>query len=173
MSNTKDKATDTAKPRKPKKSLLGRNAILLFGLLSAIMFLPTTLVIVVGMLPTPMVAMVERTGKRLAKAVTVGAMNLAGCSLFVVELWSNGQTFDRALSIITDPTAIIVMYGAASAGYVIDWAMTGLVANVMYERGKKRQKDILLEQEALVERWGREVKGEDVLDEDGFAIERD
>ena len=170
--NNKKTAVNNANKSKHKKPVIGRNAIFIFGILCSVLFLPTTLLVVVGMLPTPMVALVERSGKRFAKAVTVGAMNLAGCSLFIVDLWTHGHTFDKAVSIITNPTSIIIMYGAAGAGYIVDWAMTGLVANVMYERGKKRQKDILQEQEELVERWGREVKGVDVVDDDGFAIEK-
>ena len=67
--------------------------------------------------------------------------------------------------------AIVVMYSAAAIGYLIDWAMTGLVSGILYDRGQKRTVTIQKKQEELVERWGKEVTGTIPLDEYGFPLE--
>lgn len=140
------------------------------GLVMAIIFMASTIVLLVGMLPTVVAIFVDRTRQK-NKAVTVGAMNLAGCTPFLLELWSQGHNVGKSIDIITDPMAIVVMYAAAAVGYIIDWAMTGLVAGILYDRGQKRAVAIKKKQEELVERWGKEVTGTIPLDEYGFALD--
>lgn len=157
------------KDSKKKRGGLGRQSMLIFGVLTALVFLPSTVLLLVGMLPTPFAFLADRTKKK-SKVITVGAMNLAGCAPFLFELWGAGNDFDASLDIITDPGAIVVMYSAAAVGYLISWAMTGIVANIMYRRGRAREKAIQKRQKELVERWGREVTGDIPLDETGFPL---
>ena len=65
------------------------------------------------------------------------------------------------------------MYTAAAGGYVIDWAVTGVVSVFMAERGRARIQDINKAHEALKERWGHEVAGNIRLDAEGFPIEEE
>lgn len=144
---------------------------LILGLIMAAVFLPTTVLLAVGMLPTLVAALVDRS-RRKTRAITVGAINLAGCTPFLLDMWTQGQSFEKAVSIIMDPTAIIVMYAAAAVGYMIDWAMSGIVASVLFQRGLARQQEIEKRQQELVVRWGQEVTGSIPLDEKGFPIEK-
>ncbi len=139
-------------------------------LVMAIVFVPTAILMGIGMLPAFVAILIDRS-KRAAKGITVGAMNLAGCSPFVIQLWTRGNKVDTALSIISEPQTIIVIYSAAASGYMIDWALTGIVATLMIQRGQARKKDIARTQAQLVERWGPEVTGEIPLDEFGFPLE--
>ena len=97
-------------------------------------------------------------------------MNLAGCMPFLLELWTTDRTLDRAFSIILNPMAIIVIYSAAVVGYLIDWALSIMVASFLYDRGVSRKAAIEKRQQELIERWGREVTGSLPLDEQGFPI---
>lgn len=167
-----------AKGKKKEKAAAGKkkssqNPMLAYfgALLIAVVFVATTLLLSIAMLPTFVVFVLNRRRAKI-KVVTVGAMNLAGSMPFIIELWGNGNNFDVALSIVTDPKAIIVMYAAAAVGYLIDWAMTGIVASVLHQQGLNRKKEILKLQESLVERWGDGVTGDYDLDEDGFIIGR-
>ena len=150
---------------------LKRQLFLMSGLLMAIVFLPTTVLLGIGMMPTIAAVFVDRS-KRKTKAITVGAMNLAGSMPFVLELWTEGHNFDKAFSIVTDAKAIVVMYAAAAVGYLIDWAMTGIIAGFLLQRGKSRLKAIDKRQAELVDRWGEEVTGEVAVDQYGFALEK-
>jgi len=98
-------------------------------------------------------------------------MNLAGCSPFLLDLWMKGHNFEKSFSILSDPMAVVVMYAAAAVGYLIDWAMVGLIENILYQKGLARQKSIKKTQGDLIERWGPEVTGDVALDEYGFAVE--
>src|SRR5262245_494370 len=92
------------------------------GVLTAVIRQPTTSLLTLGMLPTVVAAVIDRTGKG-TKAITVGAMNLAGCTLYLLQLWTTGHTKEIALTLISDPRNIITIYCAAGVGYMIDWMM--------------------------------------------------
>lgn len=141
------------------------------ALLLSVVFLPTTLLLCIGMMPTLVAALVDRS-RRKTKAITVGSINLAGCTPFMLEMWMQGQTFEKAVEIIVNPTAIIVMYMAAAVGYLIDWAMSGIVASVLYQKGLSRRGEIQKRQRELIERWGEEVTGNIPLDEHGFPLQK-
>lgn len=144
--------------------------MLIFIIVCSAVFLPTAFILFIGLLPTFVAFFVDRSKKK-SKAVTVGAMNLAGCMPFLMDLWTTDHTLDKAFSIILDPMAIIVIYAAAGVGYLIDWSMSVVVANFLYERGQARRKAIEKRQADLIERWGKEVTGTMPLDEQGFPVE--
>lgn len=160
-----------AKKKKSSTRTWKGQMFLVIGIIMGVIFLPSTILLMVGMAPTPAAAFVDRS-KKGSKVITVGAMNLAGCSPFLFDLWMRGNDFDTSLAIALDPKAIIVMYAAAGVGYILDWALTGLVAGVMVQRGESRAKTIREERAKLVERWGDKVTGSLVLDPQGFPLEQ-
>lgn len=138
----------------------------------ATLFLPTTFLLCVGMLPTPAAMLWDRARKK-AIVITVGAMNLAGCTPYLMQLWKHGNSFEKSFDIISDPETIIIMYAAAGTGYAISWAMTDITASMLYKRGRARQKEIRKTQEGLIERWGKGVAGDIPLDPEGFPVEQE
>jgi hypothetical protein len=156
---------------KKKKNPLGWKGqmILVCSIVMAVVFLPTTILLVVGMLPTLVAALVDRTRERVL-GMTVGSMNLAGCTPFVIELWSGEHTPERALEIVAQPLPITIMFAAAALGYMIEWSMTGIVASIMSQKAIARLKAIDEQQKKLIDRWGREVSGEIPLDPYGFPL---
>ncbi len=166
-SSKKVKGGNKAK-KKSFKSLM----FTFLSLLMAVVFLPTTFLLMIALLPSFVAAFVDRA-KRKTRAVTVGAMNLAGTTPFLLTLWQKENSFDQAFDIVTDPKAIIAIYSFAVVGYLIDWAMTGIVSGFLLQRGKSRVKAIEKRQKQLVDRWGKEVTGEVEVDQYGFAIEKD
>lgn len=157
--------------KRPSKGMSSNGTIFLAaGVLLAVVFLPTTLFLSVAMLPTAVAFLTDRL-KRKTKAITVGAMNLAGSLPFMLELWMHGHSFDKAFSIVVDLKSMIVVYAAAAVGYLIDWSMTGIVANILVQRGRARKKAIKKRQQELVKRWGVEVTGEVPMDPQGFKLE--
>lgn len=164
-----------SKPQKKKRTAKSINAkaqlFLAVGGLLGVVFLPTTFLLSVALLPTFVVAVADRA-KRKTKAVTVGAMNLAGATPFALDLWMQEHSFSKAIELVTDVKAIIIMYSAAGIGYLIDWSMTSLIAGFLLQRGKARSKAIKKQQKELVERWGKEVTGEVAIDQYGFALDQ-
>ncbi len=152
-----------------KKKLGAISLVGFFFVMVAVLVLPTTIVLAVGMLPT-MAAMIGSSAGKGSKVLTIGMMNLAGCFPFLLPLWASDHTVGQALSILMDIRSIIVMYCAAGIGYLIDWAMAGIVNTIMVQRASGRLDDVRKRQARLIERWGEEVKGDLPLDSSGFAV---
>lgn len=153
-------------PKKAKSTLL-----LCAMILTAIAVLPTTIILFIGMLPT-IVARVTDGTKEKSRVLTVGFMNFAGCFPVWFQMLQAGHKFEIALTFIANPFYIIIMYGGAVVGYLIDWGLSGFVASIMVQRGHRRLEEIKKTQEEIIERWGREVSGEIPLDIHGFPVEQ-
>lgn len=161
-----------APPKKKKKMSMQARVFLVLGMLMAIVFLPTTTMLAVGMLPTIICSLVDKT-RGMVRTMSVGSMNLSGCIPFIIELWGRGNDFESAFDYLVEPRTIIVMYFAAAMGYLIDWAMTGIVCSVMVEKAKARIRDIEKRHQALIKRWGEEVAGRIPVDSEGFPVAQD
>lgn len=159
--------------KKKKKGGLKEKVTLAFLIVMGVIFKSTAVILIVGMLPTIVAAIID-TSKEKLKALTVGAMNLAGCFPFVLEVWITGDNdVSSALSKVLEPRTFVTIYLAAAIGYLIDWSMSGIVAQIMYQKGQGRLKEIDKIQKSLIERWGQEVKGEMQLDEYGFPVDKE
>ncbi|MCK5284003.1 MAG: hypothetical protein KAJ86_00290 [Alphaproteobacteria bacterium] len=149
-----------------------RQIVFIFIVSVAVVFLPTTIILIIGLLPSFVSVFVDKSKKKITP-ITVGALNLAGCSPFLFELWVQGNTVGDAMRIIADPMSVVVMYSAAAVGYLLDWAVTGMISGFLYQKGIVRQDVIVNRQNELVSRWGKEVTGAIRLDEYGFAVEKE
>ena len=157
--------------RRRKKKLSFKSVIVLTFLgVIAMIFSASTVILFFGMMPTIGAFVADRTHRK-SQAMTVAAMNLAGCSPFLLKLWTSPYVndVDVAFDIISDVRHITVIYGLALAGYAISYAVTGVVSAFLLERGKKRLKRLGEKKKQLEERWGPEVTGQFELDENGFA----
>jgi hypothetical protein len=155
--------------RKKKRKSLSMTILSAFVLLTAVVFMPTTVIVLFGMLPTIVIVFFD-SSKKKTKAMTVGFLNFAGCTPFILHLWHSGHAMENAVMIAFDPRFMIVMCSAAGIGHLIDWAMSGIVGTVMLERGKSRIEEIKKHQKSLIDRWGVEVTGDVPLDSQGFPI---
>lgn len=161
------------KQKNNKKSALSFRWILICVMLlaSMIMFLPTTFLIAVGMLPTFVALAVDREpGKN--KSFTIGAMNFAGCFPYLLDLWTRSNSMDLAVHHISDPKTIIIIYSAAGVGYLINWFVTMAVSSILVQRSRARIAKIEEEKQDMEQRWGKKVNGQYNLDEKGFVIQR-
>jgi len=136
-----------------------------------IIFLPTTVFLLFGMMPTIAAFVSDRSVGR-NKTVCVGAMNFAGCFPFLLEFWTEfgQQTVENAFRLAADLETIIVIYMLAAGGYAIDKAVTGITATLIIQKAQKRARKIDKEQEKLIKRWGEKVTGQYQLDDYGFPI---
>ena len=160
-----------AKKAKKKKLGFKGQILLVIFLITAVVFIPTTVLLFVGMIPTFVARLTDQTPERV-KGLTVGFMNFAGCFPFWLDMVQIGHELETALQILVQPRTIVVMYAAAAAGYLIDISMTRIVAGLMAQRGKSRLAEIQKQQERMVRRWGVEVTGDIPIDQYGFPLER-
>lgn len=154
--------------KKRKQSFGWKGQILLISfMMTCVLFSAVAVIMVVGMIPTIVAGIVDRTEGRV-RALTIGAINFAGCAPFMIEVFKKGNNLETAITYILEPRTIVVIYFAAAMGYLIDWAMTGIVSSIMVQKTKSRLKDIQKMQKDLTDRWGMEVTGTIPLDEFGF-----
>lgn len=134
-------------------------------------FLPTTVFLAFGMLPTMGAFATDRSVGR-NKTICVGAMNFAGCFPFLLDFWTEfgQQTVDNAFRLASDPSNILVIYLLAAGGYAIDKAVTGITASIILQKADRRLKKIKIEQGKLTKRWGEKVTGKYKLDDFGFPV---
>jgi biotin transporter BioY len=154
-----------------KRKMRWKSRILLATFIgTAILFLPTTILLFVAMLPTVTARVMDHTREH-TKVLTVGFMNFAGCFPFLYSLFETGHKIDNALAILADPLTIVTVYSCAMAGYILEWIVTTFVAGLMVQKGRRRLEIIKKIQDSLVKQWGTEVTGELQLDPYGFPVE--
>lgn len=158
------------KKSKVKKSKGSNQILLIFGVLMAVVMFASTVLLLIGMLPTFAALFADRT-RRKSKAITIGAMNMASCSPFLFQLWAHGNGLGYAMGLITDFWPVVIMYLGAVVGYLINWSVSGVISSLLFQKGQARQKTIIKTQKELVKRWGPEVTGKLALDSRGFAFD--
>lgn len=156
--------------RKKKRVITWREQVLMLGgFIASVVFLPSTILLFFGMLPTVVAALIQRGGS--GRALSVGVMNFAGCFPFLLQLWTSQNNIEQSISMLFDPLTIIVMYCAAGVGYLIDWGVSGVVGTLVVQQSKLRMDRIKEEQADLVEQWGIEVTGDVPVDWRGFPLD--
>lgn len=153
--------------KKSKKTAVKIQIFLIISVLVGILFSAISMILAVGMIPTLVAVIVDRTEGKM-RSLTIGLMNFAGCVPFVIEVFKKGNSVETAITYIVEPRTIVVIYFAAAMGYLIDWAMTGLVSSLVLQKTKNRMKEIEKIKSELVGRWGIEVTGTIPLDQYGF-----
>lgn len=147
-----------------------KKLMLTFMVLTSVALLPTTVVFFIGMMPTIAIRLSDKSRQK-ARVMTIGFMNFASCFPFWFKLMQQGHKFDNAVAIVLDPMNISIMYGGAVVGYLIEWSLSGFVAGMMVQKGRRRLETIKKIQEDMVQRWGKEVSGEIPVDIHGFPAE--
>lgn len=129
--------------------------MILFG--GAVPFIfPTMVLCLLGMIPT-FVALFTDMDRDKSSSTAVGAMNAAGITPFIIDLWSKGQTPTNLFHILHEPTTWLVMFGAAGVGQLIVFAVPQAVASLTFARDEARLITLKKNLESLQESWGTEV----------------
>lgn len=157
--------------RKKKKSKLALQFIfiIIVFIIMSLLFLPTTFVVFFGMMPTWALFSMDGSKNKL-KTVAVGAMNLAGCTYVLTDLWVTSHTLPYAISLLLKPSSMIAIYLMAMAGFVLQRVILGVVSSMMLQQARAKIKIILRRQDELKAKWGPEVTGTIPLDMDGFPL---
>jgi hypothetical protein len=162
MAETKDAkngapAADAKKEKAPKKR--GKATVVLsmiiFGA-SAWFIFPTLILFLIGMAPT-LVALFTDSDRQKSSAAAVGAMNAAGVTPFIIDLWVKGQTMENVFQILSNSTDLLIILGAAAIGQLIIFAVPQAVALLSFARADARLKIMRHNLESLRDSWGPDV----------------
>ncbi len=121
--------------------------------------LPSCIVLAVNMVPTFVAYMVDRSHEKYL-AITVGLLNACGALPALAELWMQGQSYDAALDISSNPSHWLVAYGAAAIGWVVYLGLPPILGHYYSITSQARLLNHRRKQEILVGAWGEEVRGE-------------
>ena len=126
--------------------------------LVCIAFFPTFLLMVIGMAPSIAAYIVDvRPGKVTARAI--GYLNFAGCLPYAFNLWTGKNTITGVIELVFDPSALMIMYSSAAAGWMLVFLMSPIMSAYLVVRHEAKRHAIASRQEALVKEWGPEVRG--------------
>ena len=141
-----------------KGSSSGMMTVLLILLPAGLIFLPSTILLAAGMIPTAVAYVTDRDPDKTAP-MTVRGLNFAGVVTFLISLWKAGHTMAALTKILTDPFAWLVMYGAAGLGWTLYYGIPPAVAGWITLRAEARIAQRIEEQRELIALWGTEVDG--------------
>jgi hypothetical protein len=128
-------------------------------------FFPTILLMVIGMAPSIVAFIVDkRPGKVTARAI--GYLNLAGCLPYAIKLWTSQNTITGVLSLVGEPSALMIMYSSAAVGWMLNFIMTPIMMAYLVVQHELKARTIGNRQEQLIKEWGGEVKGQAAMPSD-------
>lgn len=143
-----------------RKRSAGRRLLMMcISVLCISMFMfaaPAVIVMLIGMVPTVVALIIDRDPEKYT-AMSVGAANFAGVVPFVVELLVGNPTMTHAFAMLTDVFVVVVMYGAAAAGWVLVFVLPPVAAVLLRMSADSKIARLRSEQAKLVAEWGREV----------------
>jgi hypothetical protein len=129
------------------------------GVLAAIA--PGIATLAAGLLIPGLVALKldQDPGRPIAR--TVLTCGLAGCVQPVITLWNMGQSFDTAIAILTDPTAIGIAWSAAAAGWLLTQITPLAVRAALEATALARSTRLRAMRSRTAETWGLDAAEKD------------
>ncbi|MDY0883359.1 hypothetical protein ACFPL7_10395 [Dongia soli] len=124
----------------------------------ALVFLPTTAVLTVGMIPT-LVAFVVDGSRRRYLTVTVGGLNLVGSLYFLHQLWTLGQGLGDIRIVLGNSYGWLASLSGAACGWMLFLGMPFIIRHIAAAEARIRLYTLRREQEKLVQDWGQQVTG--------------
>ena len=148
------KAPDLGKIK--RKAALSVKLSIFMLLVCALIFASSTLVFAVCMLPTLVAAVIDKSPQKTLW-LTIGAVNLAGTVPAWFALWDQGAHLNDAITVLSNPSVLLIAFASAAGGWVIHMNVTPLVAALIIRRNEGRVKDIEKRQKELIRKWGEDI----------------
>jgi hypothetical protein len=147
------------KPQKQTTSATHRKPVFwisIFVALGAVFFPPTMLVLLSGMIPS-IVAALLNTRKGNGNLASMIALNLAGVIPVLGILWQRGGSFHQAFVVLADVYMWLAMFGGAGLAMFLSWGVPVCVYAVYDVQAKSSVRKLIKQRQKLVEEWGSQV----------------
>lgn len=119
---------------------------------------PALIVLFVGMAPTAVAIFIDRDPEKHA-AISVAALNFAGLSPNLADFIWGTASLGQALALVSNVFVMVVIYGAAAAGWILVLLLPPVSAIVLGVITDNRIQALRKDQTQLVEDWGEGVAG--------------
>ena len=128
----------------------------IFFALMIIVSLPTVILLCVGMLPTFVAVLIDRTDQKFA-ASSVGGLNFGGVFPYILPLWLEDHSVDAAVNSISDIFSLMVMYSGAGFGWLIFLAIPPVITAFITVIDETNLKQLKVVQRQIVDEWGDDI----------------
>jgi hypothetical protein len=130
----------------------GTGSIILATVL-AVATLPVCMVLAIGMLPTLLARIFDRTPPYY-RVWSVGALNFAGLLWPVFALLHSDLSLAGAAAVLSDPRDWLVIYGGAALGGGLYEAMPVLASSILEHRASDAERKLQRRAEQIFAEWG-------------------
>lgn len=163
MSQAPKPAVPSAKNETPKKGGFSVGGIIVGVTMAvlAVAMLPTTIILVIGMVPT-IVAYFVDTSKERSLGPTVFYLNFAGVLPVLLKLWKQQPNINTAIELLTDPFMLLMMLAPAGFGWILFSYVPIFVSALIRRHAEMRMQTLEDDKQKLIEQWGPEVAGTSV-----------
>jgi len=132
--------------------------------LTMMISLPTVMIIGVGMLPTIVAGLIDRSDQKFSM-FCVGGLNFAGVFPYLMQVWSEDHSIANAGSILTDLFTLTIMFSSAGFGWMLVIAVPPVITAFLAVLDKTKLKQLKAQQQGIVEEWGDSAATTEVADE--------
>ena len=118
--------------------------------------LPTVILVGIGMLPTLVAGVIDRSDGKYATFCVCG-INFSGLFPFLMEVWFINHSTDMAIRILTDVFNLVIIFGSAALGWVLFVAVPPVITTFLSVAAQTRLKLLKTTQSDITEEWGEKV----------------
>ena len=150
------KVEKAAKPAKSNSGSLQPLLWVMFITIIMVVFPESVILLFIGLLPTIVAFMIEKSPEKYS-TFCVGAMNITGVFPSMLELWAGQNNITQAIQIITNILDLVIMYAAASFGWLLYIAIPPVVRALQNVVGQKKIIELVNRQRELIGEWGEDI----------------
>ena len=118
--------------------------------------LPTVILVCLGMLPTLVAWVIDRSDGKHATFCVCG-LNFSGLFPFLMDVWFINHSTDTAIRILTDVFNLVIIYGSAGFGWLLYIAVPPVITTFLSVVAQSRLKLLKTTQSNIIEEWGEKV----------------
>ena len=118
--------------------------------------LPTVMLVLFGLLPSIVAWIIDRPEQKYATFCVIG-FNFSGVFPYLMEIWFDIHSIDAAIEILTNVFDLFVIYGSATFGYMVYFALPPVITTFLSAMPDRRLEELRVTQKSIIEEWGGNV----------------
>ena len=130
----------------------------------SLIFLPTFILMLGGMIPSIVGYILDDTKKK-SKSKAIAYLNLAGCFMVGMELWTGDNSVDAAIEVFFQPVNWVIMYGMGMFGWILIRSLNPFIVTYLRLNYQVQQRNLRNRRKYLLNEWGEAVTAVSASDE--------
>jgi len=118
--------------------------------------LPTVMLVLFEILPSIVAWIIDRPEQKYATFCVIG-FNFSGVFPYLMEIWFDIHSIDAAIEILTNVFDLFVIYGSATFGYMVYFALPPVITTFLSAMSDRRLEELRVTQKSIIEEWGGNV----------------